>query len=426
MKRREGGQRPRVPPLPPGLVLHGGDGAWDAVLRELPDPAALPAWETLRCLRLWIATEPQRRAGLFREGAQARRELELVHQAFDLELTGPLSVLAELMADGSTEPGEMVWACLCVAEWANLRGARETAGLFAETAALAAPEKPGLAFVAGRMARSRGDGFTAERWLRRAASVAWRVEEWEVYARSVNSLGNLRTEQGRLSEARHILAKALRASRRHGLQTLEGEILHDLAVVAIASGHGKQADQLVNDAFQVYRSGHPRLPALAYDVAYHWMSEGYFARALTVFQALLTHFEDHPRRLQVLAAMARGSGASGQHSSFQKFWTEVFQLSHSPECQRVLAAVLLDVGRGASSLAEWDHAEEALSSALRIATERGEADVIAQAKSALESIRLKGKADPAPERISARAESQADLLAKAIVLLLKEATGETA
>jgi tetratricopeptide (TPR) repeat protein len=407
-------------------VLHGGDGAWDAVLRELPDPAALPAWDALRCLRLWLAAEPSRRAGLFREGAQVRRELELVHQTFDLDLAGPLSVLAELLADGSTEPGEVVWACLCVAEWANLRGARETAGLFAETAALAAPEKPGLAFVAGRMARSRGDGFTAERWLRRAASVAWRVEEWEVYARSVNSLGNLRTEQGRLGEARHVLAKALRASRRHGLQTLEGEILHDLAVVAIASGHGKQVEQFVNDAFQVYRSGHPRLPALAYDVAYHWMSEGYFARALSVFQALLTHFEDHPRRLQVLAAMARGSGASGQLGSFQNFWIEVSQLSHQPECQRVLAAVLLDLGRGASSLAEWDHAEEALSGALRIAMKRGEADVVAQAQSALESVRLKGKADPAPTRISARTESQADLLAREIVLLLKETTGGTA
>lgn len=419
MKRPWQGRQP-IPPLPPGLRLHGGGAGWEEVLRELPDPAALPAWETLRFLRLWIAVEPSRRAGLFRGGALARRGLELVHQTFDLDLTGPLSVLAELMADAGAEPGEVVWPCLCVAEWANLRGARETAGLFAETAALAAPEKPGVAFIAGRMARSRGDGFAAERWLRRAASVAWRVGEWEVYARSVNSLGNLRTEQGRLGEARHVLMKALRASRRHGLQTLEGEILHDLAVVAIATGHSKQADQLVGEAFRIYRQGHPRLPALAYDVAYHWMSEGYLARALPVFQILLAHFEDPPRRLQVVAAVVRASGAIGQAGSFQKLLVEAAQLSRLPECQNVLSAVLLDLGRGASSLGEWDHAEEALNFAREVATKRGEADVLAQAATALESVRMKRKADPAPVRIFTRVESQADLLAREIVLLLKE------
>ncbi len=422
MKRSEGGPRPRIPPLPPGLVLRGGDAAWEVVLRELPDPAALPAWETLRYLRLWLAAEPSRRAGLFRGGAQARRELELIHQTFDLDLVGPLSVLAELLAEGSTEPAEVVWACLCVAEWANLRGARETGGLFAETAALAAPENPGLAFMVGRMARSRGDAFAAERWLTRAAAVAWRVGEWEVYARSVNSLGNLRTEQGRLAEAKLLLTRALRASRRHNFHTLQGEIQHDLAVVAITCGHGKQADQLVSEAFKAYRHGHPRLPALAYDVAYHWVSEGYFSRALSVFETLLAHFEDPPRRLQVLAAMARATGAIGRLGSFQKIWIEASQISHLPECQRVVAAVLLDLGRGASSLGEWDHAEEALDGALTVATERGEADVVALARAALESVRLRRTVDTVSERISTRVESQADLLAREIVSILQETT----
>lgn len=373
-------------------------------------------------MRLWLAAEPARRAGLFRGGSQARRELELIHQPLDPDLSGPLAVLSALLADGRAEPGEAVWACLCVADWALLRGARETGGLFAETAALAAPEKPGLAFMVGRMARSRGDAFAAERWLKRAAAVAWRVGEWEVYARSVNSLGNLRTEQGRLADAKVLLTRALRATRRHNLQPLQGEILHDLAVVAIASGHGKDADRLVSDAFQGYRHGHPRLSALAYDVAYHWMSEGYFTRASFVFQALLSHFEDPPRRLQVIAALARAEGATGQMDRFQTHWIEASQLSHLPECQRVLAAVLLDLGRGASSLGEWEHAEEALHAALSTAAMRGEADVLGQARTALERVRLKRKADTTPERITTRVQSQADLLAREIVSLLKETT----
>lgn len=425
MPHSPGHPPPRTPPrLPSAFVIPGGDAAWEAVLRELPDPAALAAWETLRYLRLWVETEPSRRGGLFRRGAHARRELELIHQTFDLDLVAPLSALAGLLEEGDPDPKPVIWACLCMADWANLRGAHITGGLFAETAALVAPHNPGLAFVAGRMARAACQGWKAERWLKRAAAVAWRVGEWEVYTRSVNSLGNLRTEQGRLSEAEKILAKALRASQRHKLNTLQGEILHDLAVIAIASGHTRQAEQLVRGAFRVYCRGHHRLPALAYDVAYHWMNEGYFARALSVFRVLLDLFKDPLRRLQVIAAMARATGACEQLAHFQKLWIEAAQLTHLQVCQGVLGAALLDLGRGASSLGEWDHANEALSTALKIGEERGEEDVQAQAESALKQVRLKRTAEMAPHRPPLRGESQGDSFAKELVAALKGAAAD--
>lgn len=387
MRRSEGGSGPRIPPLPPGLVLRGGDAAWEVVLRELPDPAALPAWETLRCVRLWLAADPSRRAGLFRGGAQARRELELIHQTFDLDLVEPLSVLAGLLAEGSTEPGEVVWACLCVAEWANLRGARETGGLFAETAALAEPENPGLAFMVGRMARSRGDAFAAEHWLKRAAAVAWRVGEWEVYARSVNSLGNLRTEQGRLAEARHVLAKALRASRRHTLQTLQGEILHDLFAIAAHVGD-RNAEDLARQSFELYKvGGHPRLPALAHDIAYSWMSAGYFGRALSVLRVLPPHIQKPDERLRVLANTARAAGSCGQRQLYEQLWTDVWALANEHDFKSVLAPALTELGLGASSLGEWSHAAEALKAAVEAARVVGDRSAIQRAEEALAAVR---------------------------------------
>ncbi len=418
MKRREGGQRPRVPPLPPGLVLHGGDGAWDVVLRELPDPAALPAWETLRFLRLWLAAEPSRRADLFREGAQARRELELVHQTFDLDLTGPLSVLAELLADGSTEPGEVVWACLCVAEWANLRGARETAGLFAETAALAAPEKPGLAFVAGRMARSRGDGFRAERWLRRAASVAWRVEEWEVYARSVNSLGNLRWEQGSYSSARRLHEKALRAARRNRLGDVEGEILHDLFIVSFTTRDFKRAEEFCQGASSFYLKGNSRLPQFAHDIAYFWITQGYFARALPVVQLLLLKFHLPHERLKVLASAARAAAACGKDEVYQRLRVEADTLVSDLEDTSTLAAALVEIAIGASSLGDWEHATSAAIHAQAAAQERSEADVVFRAEAVLAAVQSQRKAE-VDGRSGGRLPNAGDELATAIVRRLR-------
>lgn len=425
MKRREGGQRPRIPPLPPGLVLHGGGGAWDAVLRELPDPAALPAWETLRCLRLWLATEPARRAGLFREGAQARRELELIHQTFDLDLAGPLSVLAELLADGSTEPGEVVWACLCVAEWATLRGARETAGLYAETAALAAPERPGLAFVAGRMARSRGDGFGAERWLRRAASVAWRLEEWEVYARSVNSLGNLRWEQGAYPSARRLHEKALRAARRNRLGDVEGAILHDLFVVSFTTRDLRRAEEFCQAASPFYLNGNPCLPRFAHDIAYFWTTQGYFARALPIVQLLLSRFHLPHERLRVLATAVRTAAACGKGEDYERLRIEADALISELEDTSTLAAALVEIAIGASSLGDWDHATSAAIHAQSAARERNETDVVFRAEAVLTAVRSRRKAE-VDHRSGNRLPNAGDELATAIVRRLRLAQADPA
>ncbi|HEX8274018.1 MAG TPA: tetratricopeptide repeat protein [Longimicrobiaceae bacterium] len=424
MKPREGGAGPRIPPLPPGLLLRGGDAAWEAVLRELPDPAALPAWETLRYVRLWLAAEPARRAGLFRGGSQARRELELIHQTLDPDLSGPLAVLSALLADGRAEPGEAVWACLCVADWALLRGARETGGLFAETAALAAPEKPGLAFMVGRMARSRGDAFAAERWLKRAAAVAWRVGEWEVYARSVNSLGNLRLAQGAYPDALRLNNKALRAVRRNRIGELEGEVLHDLFIVSFLTNDFKRAEAFCHAASAFYTGGHPRLPQFAHDVAYFWIEQGYFARALTVVQQLLSHFHVPHERLKVLASTARAAAACGRRQLFERLWIEANSLIPELDDTSTLAAALVELAIGASSLGDWEHAAAAATQAHGAAQERGEADVQFRADAVLSSVRRHRKAE-VESRSGGRFTNPGDDLASSIVRSLQSVGAES-
>lgn len=411
-----GGRRP-VPPLPRSLVLPGGAVEGEAMLRELPSAVATLVWETFRHLRMWALTPPARRGELFRRGSQELRELFLLHQTFDLDLTAPLAVLVRGMAPGEdVSPRDLSWACSCLSDWALGRDARGTALAYMELAALCAPENPGAAYVAGRLFRSYGEFRQAERWLQRARVVAWRVESWEVHALALIGLGNLHIQRGDFQAALQPLGKALRTARRHDLKEQEGMALHDLFVVAAQLGRAEEAQERAGDALAAYRTvdeAHGSIPLLAHDVACAWMDAGEFSRALRVFQALLPHLQEPPEGLRLVGNLAHAAGASGNRDMLQWCWIETWPLVAKLKSEGVLAASLLQLAYGAAGLSDWHHAEEAAARALEVGLRRGEANVVARAEELVAAVRERRYVEkqvriPAHPRVKRAADELAD------------------
>jgi hypothetical protein len=63
---------------------------------------------------------------------------------------------------------------------------------------------------------------------------------------------------------------------------------------------------------------HPRIPALAHDVAFLWGKMGYFESALPIYTAVLPTLESHAERAVVLGNIARAASASGDLLSYEK------------------------------------------------------------------------------------------------------------
>jgi tetratricopeptide (TPR) repeat protein len=398
--RRPG--RPRAADFTAPLTVPGGEVAGAEIVRELAPEVALTAWQALRSVLMWAAEEPGQRGDLFEPCAMADWERELLEGEWEPELRLPLAVLVAELGSPSQGTAEAVaHTCLCVADWALEHGAPATALAFAEAAALAWPQSARYAWAAGRLLRAHGRLREAERWLKRAARTGARAGDAESHALAVNSLGNLYYEQGDYARAGRSLQDGLRIARKHRLREREGEILHDLCVVSTWSGDLDAAERLAGEAFEIYRDGHPRLPALVYDRAVVWMKRGQFARALYVLRELPPFIDAPHERARAVATLARAAAACGDEALFDEAWAEASALLERSGWRRA-APDCVELGLGASSLQRWDQAEQALRRGRALALEAGEADVLFRAEAALEAV--------AGHRVAERERSPVDTL----------------
>jgi tetratricopeptide (TPR) repeat protein len=394
-----------MPPIPLELAypleVPGPEVAGARLLRELPAEAALRVVEALRMVH--AVRDVERTGPLFTRDAvwawEARRMRELARTALEepdaeLALEDGLAEIARLIADPEgLDRRKLSWACLMVLECALTEGWRETAAAFAEAAAIACPYAPYPAYIIGKLHRRYGNYREAEAWLKRGARVARWAEDWENYALALNSLGNLSRDTGNFKKSRQTLVRALRVAHRYKLKQLSGEILHDLFGVVFIMGEHGRAEEYAHAALQRYGPHHPRLPALAYDTAYFWMTQGYFARALSVLKPLLLIFGEAEERLQVIAATARAAGACGEASLFREMWDAAWDVTEFLCDEARLAAALVDVGLGASNLEDWDRARIALERAAEIAGRRNEGDTVLRADAALAEVGRRHRAD---------------------------------
>jgi hypothetical protein len=227
-------------------------------------------------------------------------------------------------------------------------------------------------------------------------------------------------ERGNFPAAHRMHIKALRSGKRKGLTPIVGRASHDLFVIATETGRVEQAEHYARQAFRAYGPEHELLPALAHDIAYYWMDQGYFARALPVFEVLQPLHPEMKNQLRVRSHIIRAAGGAGDRERFRKTWNEAMKLTREPEVTPVLANSLLEMARGATSVGEWDRAEQVAERAVAVATERNEPAVIIRAESVLESIRRGRIVERATAGRTGRTSDQADALAHEMVRSLEQ------
>jgi tetratricopeptide (TPR) repeat protein len=357
-----------------------GDAGAAIVVSELPQEVALPAWQTLSSVLLWAGQVPALRGDLFELTAMREWEERLLREKWDPELRDPLAVLVgELARLEHGDPQLIAQACMCVTDWAVEHCYWATALGFAEAAGLSWPEQPQFAWAAGRLMRARGLVPEATTWLKRAQRVAVQKRDRDVQALTLSSLGNLYGfVVGDYQKAVKAHEDALRIARRHALQAREGEAMHDLFVAMWHLGRSREAEEYATGAVKVYQTArHPRLPALAHDIANSWSAVGWYGPAFRVIEAAVEDFQEPFERIQVLASLALAAAGCGNAVSFSAAVDEIRGFP-APEVEQSGSA-LLDVARGAAVLANWALAEQLATEVLesiRPGTGRGLRDIV--------------------------------------------------
>ena len=399
-------------------VRSNGSFEGSDILAEAGAVPAILLCQVYRGVMSWALTPAGEHDGLFPPGAAAETRRLMRETQVPEELRPPLEALCELFDDpAGTDPHRAAEACMRVGQWAEQKGdAQATALRFAQAAATCSPNDASLAYRAGYVARRQAIWDVADLWFRHSSTVSRRVRDWTGHATAYLGLGNSFYRQGRYALAQREHLKALRVARRHGIRDLQGAALHNLFSVAVGLGNAEKAEEYGRAAFTAYGPGHRTVPALAHDIAYFWITRGQPRRALPVFQALLAHFRDSEDRLRVLATLARAAGGAHDRNTFQAAWNEVAAMAPDLEDTTALTTSLLELARGAASLAEWDLAEQAAARALSRAHARGEVDVVVPAEELLDSFssRRRGATIEAPTIVQHEVDQFAKELATSL------------
>ena len=423
-RKQQDAVAPRRPTLrrrshqaPPPLTLGAEPLEGWQLLEELAQPWAGLLWNCLRSVTLWAGTAREKRAGLFSTEGVAALRAELPALGLPAVLAEPVAGMLHCLQDPTACTDEAVaQACAEVAGWAEREALPATAAAFAQAAALADPASAARANAAGRVFREQHELVRAESWFRVAVVRGRHSADWESYGRAYIGLANVYMRRGRLPVARRAHLRAYRAAHRHGLRRVEAMALHGLFVTAAESSNPRSAERYAAGALRAYGPGHPSLPALAHDVAYHWMQRGEFARALPVFLALRPHLSGTAQRLSLESSIARAAGVLGQADEYRAALQRCRELLRLPDTGDQVAGALLDLALGAIGLGQWRRAELLAQRALRQARRSGEAQVQLAAEAALASIPAQraeaanrtvrapvtGSGEPGPEGLALR------------------------
>jgi tetratricopeptide (TPR) repeat protein len=282
----------------------------------------------------------------------------------------------------------VAYACTRIAMWAEGWGACITALTFAQLAQSAFPTNAYFAYDVGRLARVLADYSAAERWLKWAAMLSRKQHAWKVYFLSLAGLGNLCRRTGNYPLAVRFHTLSLRVARIHGLRTLEGDALYDLAIMHFEMEHAILGSDYARQALLAYGAGHARVMRLAHDVALFWLdSVGDFRNAKDTFQELLQHVWEPADRVVILANLARAAAGMGDESVFEATWNETWALMRRQDTRDGHAAAMIQLAHGAASFGYWSRVAIAATEAHSLSRERGEGKCQLIAERMLEIVR---------------------------------------
>jgi tetratricopeptide (TPR) repeat protein len=287
----------------------------ELVLTELSDDkGAFAFWRILTDIASTFGAAPEDRTRLFHETTSPALDLPN-------ELAPVANVFRRMWRQEPHLERELPETCATVWEWAELRGYSELALQFADAAARLEPDSAARCSTAGRLCRRKSERVRGTMWFRRAVRIA-RLGKAEIdFAIAHLGWGNLESDLGRFAEAEHHATKAFRAAMRRGRRSLAASAYHDLMTIAIHTERFDEAASFAANAVAFYRSDHPRLPALAHDVAFLWGKLRYFSSAAPLFEAVLSFVSLQVERVVVLANLARAAGACPKQIVYYLFFT---------------------------------------------------------------------------------------------------------
>jgi len=392
-----------------------------AALVELPSGVAEPIHEVLNLLWLWgsVANGKGQRSAWFDPAELRSMEEELLTSTLEEELSSALAVIVGELVRPNARTATLPQACAAAAEWAFAARAPATAIAFMELAALCRPRSGRLALIAGRTLKNHGKPREAEYWLRRSAKLSHWGKDWETLVLSESSLGMLYWSQGGTARAERHLFRAFRFAKRHHLEAEMGVVNHELFVVRVTSDRYDGVEAFAHAAFEHYLPNHPRLPHLAYDLAYYWLMRGYAHRAAPLLQKLVPHFTEPAQRVQVLSALARAAGAIGDYATFDTARRDARPILADPAIRATRAAALIDFGFGACNFQLWADAATFFSEAARAAEAAGQHDMLIRADTCLKSVALSENPDtpPRPQGVAAQQTDSEHLAAACLAVL---------
>jgi tetratricopeptide (TPR) repeat protein len=390
-------------------------------LRELPAGVAEITFGVLNLLWLFGSLGIHRKGTWFKPGELQALEEEILTSDLDPLLRSALGLIAGELARPTRKTAVLAEACAAAAEWSISANAPETALAFLELSALAHPLSGRLALIAGRALKTHGKIREAEYWLRRSGKLSHLGEDWETLVLGQSSLGVLYWNQGATARAERHLSRAFRYAKKHRLRGEIGVVNHELFVVRVTSDQFEGVEEFARAAFRHYLPNHPRLPHLAYDLSYYWLMRGYVHRVVPLFRELLPCFPEPAQRIQVLSALARATGATGDRDSFTRAWVESQPLLENPAIQATRAAALVDLGFGACHLELWSEASFCFAEAVKAAEALGQNDLVIRAEACLESAENRHNPDtPARPQSIAIVQNDAERLAHAFLSALSE------
>jgi tetratricopeptide (TPR) repeat protein len=358
-----------------------------SLLTEVSGPIGVLLWGTYRDTMAWLKTAPKKRPALFADGSWRERRLAIDQLSHvDEKVRAALLKLAGLSSDeGPANSEQVACASLALAAWADEHNLLATRLAFTQLAALAIPTNPKLTLETGKLARELALYPKAESWLRKAIRVARRTKDWDTYIWSYIALAVLYMRLGNHPASQALTERVLRTAKHHRLKGMEGLAYHQFFILEAQSKHPREAYGYAHQALAAYGNSHPRLTALAHDVARFWVDQGHFARALCVFEAALGRVEHINEQAVVMANVAHAAAGAGAREKYEKARQHVLELIARMRGETAIAEVFAILAYADVYIGEFARADEATEIASATAIRRKETEVLR----ALEALKPK-------------------------------------
>jgi len=386
-----------IPPVPLG------QGRDLAVLSDVKEPYALPLWRVLSDVLLWSEAAPDQRTSLFRSDLPELGNAGAADGPLaDAIATVRHTILGFRHDQDASET--LARACGEISEWLEAHEQTEAALQFAEASARVTPYVSARCYTAGRLSRRRGEYQRALLWLRRAIRLARRAQQNGIdakrevdFANAHRGYGFVLADMGEMVQAEPHFLKCVRAAQRVGHHSLAGSGYHDLLLVAVHLERWDEALRYAKLAVEYYKTGHPRFPLLAHDVAFFWTRQRYYSSARPIIERILPWVEHQRERILVLSTLVRCAAAVRDHLTYTRAAETVLRLAEAdPE---MAASSFYHLAEGARCFQDWESAKQLARRALDAASACRNGTILRWADALLAEIagQVPGEYDTIPE-----------------------------